>query len=623
MKVRKRSPLCKRNPQGDKDEDPDGKLLEEYYSAIPGIELQIEKLLQSFHVNKYDYKITHLLIDIIQNETIKILRNAKNIKKNGIDRRLFIKADPSKREDRQGDQISPDLVGSSNDGAKKDGTKKDSGSAGVDEGQPRADQSKATTDISKDAGGADFKGGVIDDRAAQAATPVVAASPAVAATQANNHDGEGEKQNRGNDLQEGDGAGIGSQIGTQQKADPPVAQTQEQSQDKDGPAELPCGVEDSTKGEAAEGDKEKSQANLENGEEKKQVQVDVEEGQQKVGGEEGHQKEEAEQTGQTGQTSQTEQTAENFSIFKTFSSYFAKKSKPNEEDGGAPLRKEEESAPDKSGNGESKNGDPVEGAPKISSEQDKEVGKSTEQVQPAGDSPPGEVDSNVNLSENPAGAGSHVPNGEKENVKNDTKDTNDANGSNGANDTTKGEVPHGMSGSGRNLDGGDDAAVAPNGDQVEEAGKESNKDGGGIPTEKESNKDGSAAPVEKAPTEEPQNGGLKEGAKDPAEQPKGQPTTTTTTTEQEEVLVIDEESINLAIKEYVLKYIYKKKNVDFLYDELATQQKGSNSVGTVDRNVRYPTGFPPYLPDDCSINTILPAWDIKYNFNSSKGENYQ
>ncbi|ETW42513.1 hypothetical protein PFNF135_03174 [Plasmodium falciparum NF135/5.C10] len=84
---------------------------------------------------------------------------------------------------------------------------------------------------------------------------------------------------------------------------------------------------------------------------------------------------------------------------------------------------------------------------------------------------------------------------------------------------------------------------------------------------------------------------------------------------RDEVLIIDEESVNLAIKEYVLKTIYRKKNVDFLYEKLEFQQKDNLMVN---RNIKYPSGLPPYLPDDCSVNTILPSWDIKYNFNSSK-----
>ncbi|EUD66158.1 hypothetical protein C922_03353 [Plasmodium inui San Antonio 1] len=610
MKVRKRSPLCKRYPQTDNDEDHDRRLLDEYYRAIPGLELQIEKLLQSFHVSKYDYKITHLLIDIIQNETIKILRHAKNIKKNGIDRRLLIKADPTRREDKKEDHISPDLVRSFNDG---DGTKKDDASKGMTEGHQRTDQSKETTDIPKDACGADSKGGVIDDRTAQAV------SPAMAATPANERDGEVDKHNPRNDIQEGDSAGIHLGIGTQHSADDPVTQTEEQSQDKDRLAELRCGVEDGTKEEAAGGDKEQIQANFENGEQKKQV--DVEEGQQKVEADtvQMGQTEQMGQTGQTGgtrQTGQTEQidqtgqTAEDFTIFRTFSNYFSKKVKPNEEEGEAPLSKEETNAPDKSGNDESKNRDAIEGAPKLNSSEDKAVGEGTEQVHPEVNSPPNEIQNNVNPSDDPVDTGSHFLNDEKNNVKEETDDT------------TKGrKVPHGMSSSGQIWDAGDDVGMAPNRDQMEEGGKVSSQVGGDLSAEKPSNQVGMGVSEEKAPTEEPQNGGENDGAKDQAEQPKNQPTNTTT--EQEEVLVIDEESINLAIKEYVLKYIYKKKNVDFLYDELATQQKESNSAGIVDRKIRYPTGFPPYLPDDCSINTILPAWDIKYNFNSSKGENYQ
>ncbi|SPJ10737.1 conserved Plasmodium protein, unknown function [Plasmodium sp. DRC-Itaito] len=83
----------------------------------------------------------------------------------------------------------------------------------------------------------------------------------------------------------------------------------------------------------------------------------------------------------------------------------------------------------------------------------------------------------------------------------------------------------------------------------------------------------------------------------------------------DDVLIIDEESVNLAIKEYVLKTIYRKKNVDFLYEKLEFQQKDNLMIN---RNIKYPSGLPPYLPDDCSVNTILPSWDIKYNFNSSK-----
>ncbi|ETW28700.1 hypothetical protein PFFCH_03829 [Plasmodium falciparum FCH/4] len=56
--------------------------LEEYKDIIPDIEIQIENLLKKFHITKYDYKITHFLIDIIQNESLKILKNAKHIKKN-------------------------------------------------------------------------------------------------------------------------------------------------------------------------------------------------------------------------------------------------------------------------------------------------------------------------------------------------------------------------------------------------------------------------------------------------------------------------------------------------------------------------------------------------------------
>ncbi|ANQ07089.1 Uncharacterized protein PCOAH_00013770 [Plasmodium coatneyi] len=524
MKVRKRSPLCRRNPQAGNDDSHDGGLLDEYYNTIPGIELQIEKILESFHVSKYDYKITHLLIDIIQNETIKILRNAKNIKKNGIDRRLYIKADPTKREDRKEDHVSPNLVGSSNSG---DDTKKDDASKGMVEGQPRTDQSNVTADISNDASGANFKGGVIDDRATQAVSLGMEAPPA------NERDEQVEKQNQGNDIQ----------------ADVGVAQTQEQSHDKGGLAELSCGVEEGTKKEAAGGGKEESQVDVQNGEEKKQVEA------------------ETLQTGQTeqnGQEGQTDQNSESFSIFKTFSSYFAKVNKPNEEEG--------ESAPEKSGNDESKNREAIDDPPKVNNPQNE--------------------NENVNPSDNPAGAGNHFLNDAKNNIKEET------------NDTIKEGVPHGMSSSGQNLNPGDGAGMAPNKNQMDEAGKETNQVGSGV-------------------SEEVQNGDEKEGAKDQAEQPQSQPATTTTTTEQEEVLVIDEESVNLAIKEYVLKYIYKKKNVDFLYDELATQQKETNSAGIVDRNVRYPTGFPPYLPDDCSINTILPAWDIKYNFNSSKGESYQ
>ncbi|KYN99707.1 hypothetical protein PGSY75_1032700 [Plasmodium gaboni] len=82
-----------------------------------------------------------------------------------------------------------------------------------------------------------------------------------------------------------------------------------------------------------------------------------------------------------------------------------------------------------------------------------------------------------------------------------------------------------------------------------------------------------------------------------------------------DVLIIDEESVNLAIKEYIIKTIYRKKNVDFLYEKLECQQKDNLMIN---RNIKYPSGLPPYLPDDCSVNTILPSWDIKYNFNSSK-----
>ncbi|KJP86697.1 hypothetical protein AK88_03704 [Plasmodium fragile] len=512
MKIRKASPLCKRNPQTYNDEDHEGKLLHEYYNAIPGMELQIEKLLESFHVSKYDYKITHLLIDIIQNETIKILRNAKNIKKNGLDRRLFIKADPTKKEDTKEDHTSPDLVRSSNNG---DGTKKEDASKGMVEGQEKTDQSKVTTHISKDASGVDVKGGVIGVNA------TLAMSPPMATTPVNERDGEVEKQNKANDAQ-GDGM----------------------------------------KGEPAEGSKEESQANLEHGEGKKEVEAET----IKTG-----QTEDTGQAEQTGQTEQADQSTESFSIFKSWSNYFGKKSKTNEDDGGTPLKKEEESAPDKAANGESTNRDAIEGAPKLNSSDETAVREGTQQVQhPEGNSRPNEIENNVNPSGDPSGDGSHFVNNEKNNVKEETYDTST----------------------------GGDAGMAPNRDQV-----------------------GSGLSEGKSPTDAPQNSGEKKGAKDQAQQTQSQPVTAPTA--QEEVLVIDEESINLAIKEYVLKYIYKKKNVDFLYDEVATQQKESNSAGIVERNVRYPTGFPPYLPDDCSINTILPAWDIKYNFNSSKGENYQ
>ncbi|CAD2099165.1 hypothetical protein YYG_02964 [Plasmodium vinckei petteri] len=90
---------------------------------------------------------------------------------------------------------------------------------------------------------------------------------------------------------------------------------------------------------------------------------------------------------------------------------------------------------------------------------------------------------------------------------------------------------------------------------------------------------------------------------------------------EEDVLIIDEESVNQAIREYALKYIYRKKNVDFVYDDPTYEQKDINNV-FVDRNIKYPMGFPPHLPDDCSINTILPSWNIQYDF-TKKNKNNQ
>ncbi|CAD2087175.1 conserved Plasmodium protein, unknown function [Plasmodium vinckei brucechwatti] len=90
---------------------------------------------------------------------------------------------------------------------------------------------------------------------------------------------------------------------------------------------------------------------------------------------------------------------------------------------------------------------------------------------------------------------------------------------------------------------------------------------------------------------------------------------------EEDVLIIDEESVNQAIREYALKYIYRKKNVDFVYDDPTYEQKDINNV-FIDRNIKYPMGFPPHLPDDCSINTILPSWNIQYDF-TKKNKNNQ
>ncbi|CXI11272.1 conserved Plasmodium protein, unknown function [Plasmodium berghei] len=89
---------------------------------------------------------------------------------------------------------------------------------------------------------------------------------------------------------------------------------------------------------------------------------------------------------------------------------------------------------------------------------------------------------------------------------------------------------------------------------------------------------------------------------------------------EEDSLIIDEESVNQAIREYALKYIYRKKNVDFVYDDPTYEQKDINNV-FVDRNIKYPMGFPPHLPDDCSINTILPSWNIQYNFTKKNKSN--
>ncbi|VTZ67503.1 conserved Plasmodium protein, unknown function [Plasmodium chabaudi chabaudi] len=90
---------------------------------------------------------------------------------------------------------------------------------------------------------------------------------------------------------------------------------------------------------------------------------------------------------------------------------------------------------------------------------------------------------------------------------------------------------------------------------------------------------------------------------------------------EDDILIIDEESVNQAIREYALKYIYRKKNVDFVYDDPTYEQKDINNV-FVDRNIKYPMGFPPHLPDDCSINTILPSWNIQYDF-TKKNKNNQ
>ncbi|SBS81679.1 hypothetical protein, conserved [Plasmodium ovale curtisi] len=570
MKVRKRNQNDNKNKLHIDDD-----FIKEYYNAIPKVETEIENLLKSFHVKKYDYKITHFLIDIIQNETLQILRNAKNIKK-GI-YQTTVKG--------EGKEIINDKTVDGNiDGVNTRSNIEEINNEQNDN-KEKDDKKKAKIDVPID-------------------------------PQCNDHKYNGEEERKRQCEKDANMNILIKCEGTHKKANHEESENgvEINTQEEAGCEMIAEVVEGGSNGEEVKGKKEEKEGEkVEDVEEEKKGEYKEIHNNNCTPVEDTGRVEPEEKAGRSEPAEE-----ENYSLFRKISSYFTKKNKEEEE-----VSNEINVNP----SGENTNMENNEKTPSQNGNTLHDTSILKEHKENGQDSI--DMDNYINIfskniddkeklnSEAATNGNAFIDDNKsvKNNVKEEIEDTyakatwnnddaEDKIAENAPSGNVKGDKPSSTADKDDNTSNKDGNTANKDGNTANKDGNTANKDGN------TANEEENASNKQENTENTARNNDNPDGGNNPGDNGNGN-------SKAEEVLVIDEESVDQAIREYVLKHIYRRKSVDFLYDEVSCEQREKTNV-IVERNVKYPSGFPPYLPDDCSINTILPSWDIKYNFNDAK-----
>ncbi|SBT71871.1 conserved Plasmodium protein, unknown function [Plasmodium malariae] len=688
-------------------------LINEYYNIIPNIEIEIENLLKTFHVKKYDYKIIHFLIDIIQNETLKILRNAKSIKERINHKNLSIHDEPNNNiinndENNYDDQRKNSTT--FDQSKKRASFDKSSSTVNLkicnikcdDKWNDRKD-GEQEKDAEREGKNKGEKNDVMNDPNYSEEKENVHKCAASGSSSIRNSSNCNEDHNDGDcnrrnvekvvkgdvgvegGVKEDDGAGIEAGVDVNVRVHTGVNVDYNEGIDWEGKKSQDCINNANAKVNIIKHKQSQEKLNLpesstieavntKEGEEgNKDIRQEIETSENNKN--EGN-LENSKELQNEASTVQLQNDENNYGIFKKISSYFTKKNKVEEE---ALNNVEQINLSGIFSNGDDnnlnnllcENNNELINIGKLNTQEEMDQ-KSVEEFvrsdkeRSAHDEMVNEKGENDNMLNERVSSdtviGTNAMNDENKTVNNTTdekmnnevidekeKTTNEENNVKNANDeiiennvnsnmnsnvnsnmnsnvnsnmnsNVNSNVNSNMnsnvnSNMNSNVNSNMNSNMNSNVNSNMNSNINSNMNGNNkdkIPyEEKEDNKNGSISMAkhnnvnEKTTQNNDKDGIKKESVNNINEQ----------------VLIIDEVSVNLAIKEYVLKYIYRKKNDDFLFDELAYQTKDTNNI-IIDRNVKYPSGFPPYLPDDCSINTVLPSWNIKYNFNSAKKKSY-